>query len=779
MSSPFTAGWAVDPQLDPSSKRTPVMERRRRPAAASADRRARSANLDGLAISAPLTAAFIGVVVAQGAAGKIGSTTGAGDVSGASPARGNGPGGDLAPRGGDAASLKVPAADTGALVGTELQAGMASEESPRESEPAGNTEFPESEARGGPALDPGAATGGAPEGTVIAGAQVNLSFGGMGAAQTGLPGDADDNAGSGGAGGTIGDHVGGTDGDDVIHGTENDDHLSGGAGNDIIHGHGGDDVLDGGIGNDQLFGGAGNDHLLGREGHDQLHGGLGDDLLDGGSGNDQLFGDAGRDVLIGGAGNDTLDGGAGADRMVGGAGNDQMIVDNLHDVALENSRGPDGGGSDTLQIGDGFAATLNGALGAGEATFVFSDNLGQQLPQGVAGHSQQVGSGIEHLALTGSANHDVIGNARDNRIEGNDGDNVLYGAGGNDALIGGAGDDRLEGGTGEDILQGGTGNDVLAGGMGADELIGGAGDDQLAGGMGEDILHGGAGSDILAGGAGKDVLYGGDGDDTLDGGTGADQLYGQAGNDTFVMGLNDSAVNTVFDHEGTNQISLHGVNGNLVQTAIAGDDLYLVVDYSPVAVIQGYLGNEGSLLGIDAGQGNQSVGDLMAENAGVGPVLPTSPVDSLSTADDDLLGSWLTRPSMSGSSGSQTLRGTSEADWLSGLDGDDHLQARGGRDVLEGGAGNDLLEGGAGDDRYLFRSDNAGLDTIRDADGSNVAELHGFTGARLEGVVVGRDLMVVADYAPLFRVENYVGNEEAFAGIQNGDSFITTEQLLA
>ena len=170
----------------------------------------------------------------------------------------------------------------------------------------------------------------------------------------------------------------------------------------------------------------------------------------------------------------------------------------------------------------------------------------------------------------------------------------------------------------------------------------------------------------------------------------------------------------------------------------------------------------------------------MAENAGGGQGLasPTSHADSPSTPDDDLLGAWLTRPSMSGGSGSDTLRGTSDADWLKGLDGDDHLIGGAGRDVLEGGSGSDLLEGGAGDDRYLFRAD-AGLDTIRDAEGSNVAELHGFTGARLEGVVVGRDLMVVADYAPLFRVENYVGNEEAFAGIQNGESFITTEQLLA
>ncbi|HEX5077919.1 MAG TPA: hypothetical protein VFV80_02135, partial [Geminicoccaceae bacterium] len=123
------------------------------------------------------------------------------------------------------------------------------------------------------------------------------------------------------------------------------------------------------------------------------------------------------------------------------------------------------------------------------------------------------------------------------------------------------------------------------------------------------------------------------------------------------------------------------------------------------------------------------------------------------------------------------LVGTSGADWLQGLAGADQLHGGDGADVLEGGAGSDLLQGGAGDDRYLFRSGESGLDIIRDAEGSNIAELHGFTGARLEGVVVGHDLVVVADYAPVFRVENFVGNEASFAGIQVDDSFVATDEL--
>jgi hypothetical protein len=143
----------------------------------------------------------------------------------------------------------------------------------------------------------------------------------------------------------------------------------------------------------------------------------------------------------------------------------------------------------------------------------------------------------------------------------------------------------------------------------------------------------------------------------------------------------------------------------------------------------------------------------------------------------DLLASYLSQPSHIGAEGADQLDGGSGADWLQGLAGNDQLHAGDGSDVLEGGAGSDLLHGGAGDDRYLFRSGESGLDTIRDAEGSNIAELDGFTGARLEGVVVGRDLIVVADYAPIFKVENYVGNEASFAGVQVDDTMVPSEEL--
>jgi predicted extracellular nuclease len=80
----------------------------------------------------------------------------------------------------------------------------------------------------------------------------------------------------------------GTNGDDVLTGTDEID---------VIMGLGGDDTLTGGNAADVICGGAGDD---------QLAGGNGDDVLSGGFGDDELTGDNGADELIGGPGTDGL-----------------------------------------------------------------------------------------------------------------------------------------------------------------------------------------------------------------------------------------------------------------------------------------------------------------------------------------------------------------------------------------------------------------------------------------------------------------------------------------
>ena len=96
----------------------------------------------------------------------------------------------------------------------------------------------------------------------------------------------------------------GSEGADLILGSDEDDVISAGGGNDVVHGDAGDDTI---------CGGPGNDSLMGARGFDQLFGGPGDDWLFGAPEADELHGGEGDyDVLWGGPGFDKLDGGAGA-----------------------------------------------------------------------------------------------------------------------------------------------------------------------------------------------------------------------------------------------------------------------------------------------------------------------------------------------------------------------------------------------------------------------------------------------------------------------------------
>ena len=88
--------------------------------------------------------------------------------------------------------------------------------------------------------------------------------------------------------------VPGTDGDDVLRGTD---------GVDVVMGLGGDDVITGANGADVICGGAGDDTLTGDNGDDVLSGGFGVDTLNGSNGSDTLIGGPGPgDVLDQGRG---------------------------------------------------------------------------------------------------------------------------------------------------------------------------------------------------------------------------------------------------------------------------------------------------------------------------------------------------------------------------------------------------------------------------------------------------------------------------------------------
>jgi Ca2+-binding RTX toxin-like protein len=71
----------------------------------------------------------------------------------------------------------------------------------------------------------------------------------------------------------------GTDGHDVLRGTDDADQMYGYTGDDIISGLSGNDMMYGGWGDDALWGSYGEDNLYGRSGADDLHGMGGNDYL--------------------------------------------------------------------------------------------------------------------------------------------------------------------------------------------------------------------------------------------------------------------------------------------------------------------------------------------------------------------------------------------------------------------------------------------------------------------------------------------------------------------
>ncbi len=393
------------------------------------------------------------------------------------------------------------------------------------------------------------------------------------------------------------DYLIGTDGDDIIDAVGGKNTVLGGAGDDIIYGGPGNDVLRGGPGNDTIYGGGGNNKIYADEG---------DNRLFGGTGNDEIFG---------GPGNDRLDGGAGTNRLYAGTGNDTLVVNDWKDAAIGNREGPNGGGIDTLEVAPGFAASLKGRFAAagpdGQATLVMGSSAGgREFPADVNAHKWQVDLGIDQVRLTGDVSHDVVASNNGNTIWGNDGNNRLYGGDGDDVLYAGGGNDTLRGGAGNDSLHAGTGDDVL---------FGGAGDDIFYGGPGENELHGGEGDDL------------------------------------FVFGLAEGGKNTIFDHEGVNRLRFEGLeepgalearfDGSDLVIGHGGADIVRIDDYANHREAFAGIEHEGEILALDQfikGPTPAATASAAIEPAGEDDLLAIylGP-QSVETPDDILDPAWL------------------------------------------------------------------------------------------------------------------------------------------
>ena len=351
----------------------------------------------------------------------------------------------------------------------------------------------------------------------------------------------------------------------------------------------------------------------------------------GGSGSDWLLGNAAANVLRGGAGNDslrgldgndTLIGGPGADRLEGGRGNDAYIIDDPHDVIIEQAgfdtvyasvdlrlaagvealvltggavRGIGNGlgnlitGNDRANelSGEGGADTLRGGGGNDVYHVGSTDRVIEAAGGGydtvVAYGNARLSANVEALILSGGAVRG-IGNAEANRITGTAAANVISGEGGADTMIGGAGNDIYHATAEDRIIEAANGGhdtvvaySTLTLGANIEDLIlGGAASIAGAGNALNNRLTGNAAANYLAGGAGNDTLTGGGGADLFAFASGADRitdfvndvdtisiarsLVGAAATVANVLALGRiEAGDAVFDFGGGNRLTVAGV----------------------------------------------------------------------------------------------------------------------------------------------------------------------------------------------------------------------------
>ena len=349
-------------------------------------------------------------------------------------------------------------------------------------------------------------------------------------AGAGTPADTSDEALGAEASGQVpvGKIYTGTEGADLVSGTDFNDEFRTYGGDDLVSSLGGDDVIDtgagddrvvAGAGNDSVFTGTGNDMAFGGNGADFINLGAGDDLGMGGAGNDTILGEDGNDTLFGEAGNDTLDGGAGQDTIDGGAGDDLMLG---------------GAGDDTM------------SGGAGNDT------------------------------IDGGAGNDVIdGGAGDDTVTAGAGDDVVSTGEGDDLVFSGSGNDQIDTGAGDDTVVAESGNNTITTGEGNDTVTTGAGNDLVDAGDGNDIIKTGSGNDVVHGGRGNDwirsdddddhdddddEIYGEDGDDEIWSGRGRDYVSDGWGSDRIDVGDDDDHVEATEDHDSDYFLGGHGTD---------------------------------------------------------------------------------------------------------------------------------------------------------------------------------------------------------------------------
>ena len=497
--------------------------------------------------------------------------------------------------------------------------------------------------------------------------------------------------------------INGLDGDDrievatemtrnvILDGGAGDDTLIGGGGQNVLLGDTGDDSLVGNANDDELHGGDGNDTLRGLAGSDRLYGDKGNDDLDGGAGSDfqfggddidKIFAGSGQlgDVIYGGEGNDELLGGDGIDIIHGDGGNDTIHGGALGDV-IEGDEG-----NDDLW-GDRGLDVMHG--GRGNDTLHATDGLAETVPtlDDIQFALNQVNAVVTHTKERVAAINVDLHDGQTTPREQADLEAELATLG-NNVQVAGLMLTEIGSWLGGTIV-----TELLDGGEDNDELFGSQFADKLFGNEGNDLFHHSAGRDTVVGGGGDADAY------LLDGTERDDEISISsfeihAGNLSFVVTVRTNGVTTSSDpinlSPDLKAIGVRGLGGNDTMTVYLGQNALKDVRF-------------------DGGEGNDT---LDVRNS-------VSRVTLVGGAGNDTLYGGLSDDSLDGGSGEDSLSGGDGQDSINGGTGNDELHGGDGKDTIEGGEGNDSIYGEGNDDNLQGGSDN---DTIDGGSGNDSIE---------------------------------------------------------
>lgn len=526
----------------------------------------------------------------------------------------------------------------------------------------------------------------------------------------------------------------GTNGDDVLVGSDAPNLISGFDGNDTLMGNGAADWLEGDEGDDQLFGGEGNDRLFGGSGNDELAGGAGNDQLFGGSENDILVGAVGADQLEGNEGDDLLEGGADRDTLLGGAGTNVYRFNR-------------GNALDTLTLTDGETAVIE--LGAGIALSDISVQQGSVYDYTAGGYlglnRLVIGLGGNDAVLIEAPVGQALSSAQALSVRLQDGTvmsmqqllslsdageigyQTVYGDAA--SVLGSQADDSISvyENSVSMLVDGRANND--------DIRVEGAGA-LIAGGAGNDRLHGNAGS-VMAGQGGNDELsgnYNGTPTFAFNAGDGKDRILAESRHGVISLGagIQASQVRLRLDRAtGDLVMSFAGLPDDEIRMQWYAPDLDSsqplpvsrvqfinvagrVTSYDLQALLQD---PQFSPLALDATEQEPGLPVFALSQALQGAVAPQGGLAAVAYAQTgDLLGA-VNVAANTDASQDNLIFGTPNADIIDAGAGHDVVMAGAGNDQIRGGSGNDHLDGEGGDDA-LFGDE--GDDTLMGGQGNDV-----------------------------------------------------------